>query len=62
MKKAVIALEQAINNDIDMIARHPYRIRDVVNNLANMINIQNHIKAKAAVPKKAPVKAKGDKK
>ena len=61
-EKALAALDKAIERDIKMIAAHPVQILDTVNTLSNMINIRDYIKAKAAVPSKAPAKAKGDKK
>jgi hypothetical protein len=61
-EKALVALNAAIDRDIKMIAQHPVRILDTINTLSNMINIRDYIEAKAAVPKKAPAKAKGDKK
>ena len=61
-EKAVAALEAAIERDIKMMAQHPVRILDTVNTLANIIHVRDYIKANAAVPKKAPAKAKGDKK
>ena len=61
-EKALEALNKAIERDIKMIAAHPVRILDTVNTLSNMIVIRDYIKAEVAVPKKAPTKAKGDKK
>lgn len=61
-EKALAALDAAIERDIKMMAAHPVRILDTINTLANIITVRDYIKAKAAVPKKAPVKAKGDKK
>jgi len=61
-EKALAALDAAIERDIKMISQHPVRILDTVNTLSNMINIRDYIKAKAAVPKKAPARAKGDNK
>jgi len=57
-EKALAALDAAIERDIKMIAAHPVRILDTVNTLSNMIVIRDYIKAKTAVPKKAPVKVK----
>jgi hypothetical protein len=61
-EKALEALDKAIERDIKMMAAHPVRILDTVNTLANIITVRDYIKARVAVPKKAPTKAKGDKK
>jgi hypothetical protein len=61
-EKALEALDKAIERDIKMMAAHPVRILDTVNTLANIITVRDYIKAEVAVPKKAPTKAKGDKK
>lgn len=62
-EKALVALSAAIERDIKMIAQHPVRILDTINTLSNMIIIRDYLQAKAAVPSKAPAKAKtGDKK
>jgi hypothetical protein len=57
-QKALAALNAAIDRDIKMIANHPVRILDTVNTLANMVNIKKYIEANAAVPEKAPAKAR----